>query len=59
MAKILTVEPKHPDHEICPGCKKEVDYDTCGCGTALEYHGDPMSEGHGFIPLGCDCFRAK
>lgn len=44
---------------VCPGCKQEIDPDTCGCGAARVGHGDPMDEGHAFVPLGCDCARVR
>lgn len=43
---------------VCPGCKQEIDPDTCGCGDAREGHGFGVG-GHGFIPMGCDCFRSR
>ncbi len=44
--------------EICPGCQNEIDPEVCGCGTAAYRYGNPMDEGHTFVPLGCDCMRA-
>jgi hypothetical protein len=44
---------------VCPGCCKEIDPTTCGCGGSREFHGSPMDEGHYFIPMGCDCYRDK
>lgn len=43
---------------ICPGCKAEIDPDCCWCGSEEKYHGWGFSN-HGFIPIGCNCFRAK
>jgi hypothetical protein len=43
----------------CDGCDNVVDLDTCGCGTAREFHASPMDAGHAFLPMGCDCMRAK
>lgn len=40
---------------ICPGCKREVDPDTCGCGDSKRFH-SAMDPGHSFVPIGCVCF---
>jgi hypothetical protein len=41
---------------ICPGCKKEIDPDVCGCGgSGCRADWD----GHSFVPQGCDCLRVK
>lgn len=40
---------------VCPSCKNEIDPDVCHCGEDKKNH---RAE-HGFVPIGCDCFRAK
>jgi hypothetical protein len=44
-------------HEICPGCRAEVDPETCGCGSSRDGHG--QGDGHDFVPMGCNCLRAE
>lgn len=39
---------------ICPGCGSYIDPECCGCGSPRFSH---HSQDHGFIPLGCDCYR--
>jgi NTP pyrophosphatase (non-canonical NTP hydrolase) len=46
-----------PTERLCGGCGFYVDDTTCGCGSPIEGHGSPMTEGHGPIPMGCDCYR--
>ena len=41
----------------CTGCEKVVSIDVCGCGTEERFH--TIGDGHFFIPMGCDCHRAK
>lgn len=41
----------------CPNCGNEIDPDVCYCGNTRESHNG--WEGHAFVPLGCDCGRAK
>lgn len=43
-------------HVICRGCNQEIDPETCGCGSGKDGHG--TYDGHGFIPMGCDCHRS-
>jgi hypothetical protein len=43
---------------ICSGCGVEVDYDVCHCGAYPEEHGLGGEE-HSFVPMGCNCMRAK
>ena len=43
--------------DVCSGCERLVDLSVCGCGSSLQSHGSPMTEGHAFVPLGCDCLR--
>lgn len=47
-----------PTFRLCSGCGSYVDDETCGCGSPIEGHGSPMAEGHGPIPMGCNCFRS-
>ncbi|HMG21754.1 MAG TPA: hypothetical protein VK607_10570 [Kofleriaceae bacterium] len=44
---------------VCPGCRKEIDPETCGCGSHRRNHWSPMEDGHGFVPIGCDCHRPR
>ena len=44
---------------LCSGCNNLIDAEVCYCGTELKHHGDVWSEGHPFVPMGCDCLRAK
>jgi len=39
---------------ICPGCKQEIDPDTCWCGDLMKGH---SYDGHSPVPMGCDCGR--
>lgn len=41
----------------CSGCGQEIDPDTCWCGQPKGEHG--YYDNHTFVPMGCDCFRAK
>lgn len=41
---------------ICDGCDKEIDPDTCGCGSPIDHS---RYEGHSPVPMGCDCQREK
>jgi hypothetical protein len=45
------------DRVVCSGCNQEIDPYTCGCGDAIKGHG--YDNGHGPVPLGCDCLRPK
>lgn len=38
---------------ICPGCKNEIDPETCHCGESIPGNCD----NHSPIPMGCNCFR--
>lgn len=40
---------------ICKGCLNQVDPEVCGCGASRKGHGNPMDEGHAFLPMGCTC----
>lgn len=42
--------------EICPGCDEQIDTTVCYCGMPPENH---RFEEHPFVPVGCDCYRAK
>jgi hypothetical protein len=42
------------EEDVCTGCGKLIDPECCGCGDPRKGHG---YDGHGFIPLGCDCCR--
>lgn len=44
--------------EICGGCGNEIDPDCCVCGDSKDGHNSWYS-GHSFIPMGCNCGRAK
>lgn len=44
----VTLEP------FCTGCGKEIDPDTCGCGSAMTSYGH---DNHSPIPMGCSCLR--
>lgn len=59
--QLLSAEfhPAEPLPEKCPGCHREIDEDTCGCGDSRDGHGSPNDVGHSFVPAGCDCFRTK
>lgn len=39
----------------CEGCRKEIDPEHCWCGSPMKDHG--YFDGHGAIPMGCDCGR--
>lgn len=53
-------DPLRTDQRVtCDGCGQEIDPDCCGCGGSKEGHGNVMNEGHPFIPMGCDCYRAE
>jgi hypothetical protein len=41
------------DEDVCMGCGSLIDPTTCGCGDAITHAYD----GHGPIPMGCDCLR--
>lgn len=55
--------PMTTEAVICKGCGAEIDPTTCGCGSEEEdsEHGYGSWENytHPFIPMGCNCFRAK
>lgn len=40
--------------EVCAGCGKEIDPETCGCGSPIDHS---AWEGHSPIPMGCECGR--
>lgn len=42
---------------MCGGCRREIDPETCGCGSEKRHHG--VWDGHPFVPMGCDCYRDK
>lgn len=42
---------------LCHGCGSYIDPETCGCGSPIEGH--TYGNGHGPIPLGCDCYRPE
>ncbi len=47
-----------PDPHIkCKDCGEMIDPDTCWCGQPEKEHG--QSDNHGFVPMGCDCYRDK
>lgn len=54
-----SVARANPDAVLCGGCKREIDPDCCGCGDSRKWHGNSMDVGHNFIPMGCDCYRAR
>ena len=37
----------------CPGCKREIDPETCHCGLSIDH--SSMGEGHMPVPMGCVC----
>ena len=41
---------------FCQACKEEIDPDCCWCGDDYASH---ALGSHGFVPMGCNCFRAK
>lgn len=41
----------------CEGCGNEIDPEYCWCGDAIKGHS--WSTGHGPVPMGCVCGRAK
>lgn len=43
------------EHDICSGCRQEVDCNVCHCGTEREGH--TGFDGHSFVPMGCGCYR--
>jgi hypothetical protein len=42
-------------HARCGGCGCEIDPVHCWCGSPMEGHGH--FDGHGAIPMGCNCGR--
>ncbi len=42
---------------ICPGCKREIDPDTCHCGTAVSDHN--QGSGHSPVSMGCSCHEGS
>lgn len=40
---------------VCVKCGSEIDDTVCWCGISSHLH---TLETHGFVPMGCDCFRA-
>lgn len=46
------------EHERCPSCHQAIDPCVCYCGTNKDDH-ESQREGHLFVALGCDCYRAK
>lgn len=47
------VEAKQWQPQICPGCKNEIDPETCHCGEDMKRHG--YESGHNPVPVGCTC----
>lgn len=45
-----------PRPVICPGCKNEIDPETCHCGEPIGKFNS--CDNHSPIPIGCNCFRA-
>jgi len=43
-------------HEICQGCKREIDPKTCWCGDKIDH---PYMDGHCGVPQGCICHFPK
>lgn len=41
---------------ICPGCKNEIDPETCHCGETIGKHA--YCDNHSPVPAGCTCFYA-
>lgn len=39
--------------EVCLGCKREIDRDTCHCWSASDDHN--QGSGHSPVPMGCAC----
>lgn len=39
----------------CPWCRNEIDPTICWCGSEIPH--DAYNDGHGAIPMGCDCGR--
>lgn len=50
-----TIPP--PPRPTCPDCHQEIDPGSCWCGETRESH--RWVYDHPFVPLGCDCYRAK
>jgi hypothetical protein len=48
-----TVNELAQGRDVCPGCKREIDPDTCHCGSASDYHN--QGSGHTPVPMGCEC----
>jgi len=46
----------YPIPEKCSGCGNDIDPEVCWCGELLKGHG---FDGHFFVPMGCDCYRAN
>lgn len=51
------VKPTGEPRPKCGGCGQEIDPEVCGCGSSRQGHG--WGDGHPFIPMGCDCMRAR
>lgn len=45
------------DGERCDGCGAKIDPGVCWCGSTSAEHGP--HENHGFVPMGCECYRDK
>lgn len=54
----LALYDKETARPVCDGCGREIDPETCGCGSARVGHSYEL-DGHPFIPMGCDCYRSK
>jgi hypothetical protein len=54
----LALYDKETARPVCDGCGREIDPETCGCGSARVGHIYEF-DGHPFIPMGCDCYRSK
>lgn len=51
-------QPRRRTVPICTGCLNEIDPETCWCGASHKGHGNPMDEGHPFVPMGCRCLMS-
>lgn len=50
------INPFSDRHEVCPGCKREIDPKTCWCGDKIDH---PYMDGHSGVPQGCVCHFPK
>jgi hypothetical protein len=44
-------------HEICRGCGREIDPETCHCGDATDDHN--QGSGHSPVSMGCMCHAMR